>query len=69
MQRLRCGPVHVVLAVDGLGDFCVTRRYFVIFDQQTEDPLQKLDWAKPLLEDVADCADVERRLGTRNPRT
>jgi hypothetical protein len=66
---LWCGPVHVVLAVDGPGAFCITRRWFAVFDQLTRDPLYKIEWAKPSLEDRADFGDLERRLRARTPRT
>jgi len=66
---LWCGVhIHVVLAVDGPDAFCATRRWLAVFDHLTRDRIYKIEWAKAILEDRMDFADVLRRLRARMPR-
>jgi hypothetical protein len=62
------GTVHVVLAVDGQGAFCFTRRWLAAFDQLTRPPAYKIEFAKALLADRTDFADVKRCLKVRARR-
>lgn len=65
------GLVHVVLAVDGPGAFCATRRWTKAFEHLTRLPHYKIEFCKAPLEDRADFADIQRqlRLKARLPRT
>jgi hypothetical protein len=56
------GMVHVVLAVDGPGAFCFTPQWLAALDQLTGPAPYKIEFAKALLADRTDFADVQRRL-------
>jgi hypothetical protein len=66
---LWCGsPIHVVLAVEGPGAFCVTNRWLAAFEHLTRHPLYKIEFGKALLADREDFADLQRRLKARIAR-
>jgi hypothetical protein len=62
------GALHVVLAADSPDAFCATEEWLAAFEQLTRPCLYKIEFAKPLLADREDFADIRRRLKARIAR-
>ena len=71
---LWCGgpltPLRVVLAVEGPGAFCMTRRWFAAFEHLTRRPLYQIEFvpALPPPDDEAGFTDVRQMLRARMGR-